>query len=240
MTTKSPLIQDVSRTHRGDRKQLSEDVAAYVRDAIMVGELPASSFIRTEHIAREMGVSATPVREALMILQSEGTVRWEPRRGFRVIPITRQDIEDLFTVQAFIAGELAAKAARLIDKEAIAKLWSLQNELESAASIGDATQVDALNHLIHRAINIIPNAQRLISLLGITVHYVPLNYFGSVKGWAEASAHDHGPVFRALEAGDADAARLAMSEHIQHIGRLLTTYLEERGVFARSESPDVA
>ena len=204
----------------------------------MVGELPASSFIRTEHVAAELGVSATPVREALMILQSEGTVRWEPRRGFRVIPITRQDIEDLFTVQAFIAGELAAKASQQIDPEGVESLRALQTRLELAAAAGDAAEVDALNHQIHRAINIIPNAQRLTSLLGITVHYVPLNYFGNVEGWAEASAHDHEPIFRALETGDADAARAAMSEHIHHIGSLLTEFLEQRGVFTRGEAAD--
>ena len=61
---------------------------------------------------------------------------------------------------------------------------------------------------------------------------------GNIEEWAEASAHDHEPIFRALEAGDADAARLAMAEHIQHIGLLLTEYLEQRGVFARSEPQD--
>ncbi|MDN5748897.1 MAG: hypothetical protein L0H64_10355 [Pseudonocardia sp.] len=49
-----------------------------------------------------------------MILQSEGTVRWEPRRGFRVIPVARDDVRDLFAVQAFIAGELSARSAPIL------------------------------------------------------------------------------------------------------------------------------
>ncbi len=232
----TPMIQDSRRPGREVREQLSEYVAAYVRDAIMVGEFPAASFIRTEHVATELGVSATPVREALMILQSEGTVRWEHRRGFRVVAVIRQDVEDLFTVQAFIAGELAGKAARLVDSAAVAELRAMQRELEAAASASDAARVDALNHRIHRAINLIPGAQRLTSLLGITMHYVPLNYFGNIEGWAEASAHDHEPVFRALEAGDVEGAKRSMSEHILHVGELLTGYLEQRGVFARAEA----
>ena len=239
-TSSFRIPQNPARPGRPDRKQLSEHVAAYVRDAIMVGELTASTFIRTEHIATELGVSATPVREGLMILQSEGTVRWEPRRGFRVIPVTRQDVEDLFKVQSFIAGELAAKVALLIKPAAVAELRMMQGQLEAAAAAGDVAEVDTLNHKIHRAINIIPDAQRLTSLLGITVHYVPLNYFGNIDGWAEASAHDHEPVFQALESGDADLARSAMAEHIRHIGRLLTDYLEQRGVFARSEQARVS
>lgn len=226
-----PQIDRAPSGHRrAERQQLSEFVAAHVREAIIVGEFTADSYIRTEHIAEELGVSATPVREALMILQSEGTVRWEPRRGFKVVPVTLQDIEDLFKVQAFIAGELAAKAAPLIDASTIDELCEMQEKLEAAAREGNASAVDSWNHHIHRAINVVSDARRLTSLLNSTVHYVPLNYFGNVKGWAEASAHDHEPIFEALRRGDPDAARAAMSAHIHHIGQLLTDYLQERGV----------
>src|SRR5690348_6013310 len=57
------------------RHQLSEMVAAHVREAIMIGALRAPGYLRTEHLAAELGISATPVREALMILHSEGAVR---------------------------------------------------------------------------------------------------------------------------------------------------------------------
>jgi DNA-binding GntR family transcriptional regulator len=61
-------------------------------------------------------VSQTPVREAMMIHRSEGSLRWAPRRGYRVVPLTRQDVHDLFEVQAFIAGELATRAITQLDK----------------------------------------------------------------------------------------------------------------------------
>lgn len=197
----------------------------------MVGELRASEFIRTEHLATQLGVSATPVREALMILQSEGTVRWEPRRGFRVVPMTRGDVLDLFEVQAFIAGELAARSAGLLPETEVARLRAVQAELETAARAGDAAKVDALNHEIHRTINSAPDAGRLTSLLVLTVQYVPLGHFGRIEGWAEASAHDHEALFAALDAGDADAARHAMREHIRHVGLLLADHLAAQGAF---------
>ncbi|PNH78163.1 GntR family transcriptional regulator [Arthrobacter sp. AFG20] len=224
----------------GNKKQLSEDVAAHLRESIMAGELRATSFIRTEHLAAELGVSATPVREALMALQSEGTIRWEPRRGFRVLPLSRQDVEDLFAVQAYIAGELAARAATLMDASDVDRLRTLQKELEEAARAGDAETVDAVNHEIHRSINRTSKAQRLTSLLGIAVNYVPRNYYGKIEGWAEASSHDHDPIFHALESGDSEAARTAMAEHIRHIGVLLVDHLENKGVFSAAESPEDA
>ncbi|MEU8796612.1 GntR family transcriptional regulator [Spirillospora sp. NPDC048819] len=218
------------------RHQLSEMVASHVREAIMIGELRAPDYIRTEHLAAELGISATPVREALMILHSEGAVRWEPRRGFRVLPITAQDVADLFAVQAHIAGELAARAARALDDAEIERLQRIQTRLEAAARDRDAEQVDRLNHEIHRTINRSSASHRMTSLLSLTVHYVPLGFFGTIEGWAEASAHDHSAVFDALRAHDADAARDAMAEHIRHIGRLLIDHLKSHDVLSEPTS----
>ncbi|MEW2355446.1 GntR family transcriptional regulator [Spirillospora sp. NPDC029432] len=221
----------------GAGHQLSERVAAHVREAIMAGELRAPAYVRTEHLAAELGVSATPVREALMILHSEGAVRWEPRRGFRVLPLTRQDVEDLFGVQAYIAGELAARAAHCLPAAEIERLQQVQHELEAAARDRDAGRVDRLNHEIHRTINRSSGSARMATLLGLTVHYVPLRFFGTIEGWAEASAHDHSAVFDALAARDPEAARVAMSGHIRHIGALLVRHLESRGVLAAAPAP---
>ncbi|MDN5856615.1 MAG: GntR family transcriptional regulator [Actinomycetia bacterium] len=221
-------VTDVAarRTSLDSKEQLSARVAAYVREGIMVGEFRPDEYVRTEHLATDLGVSPTPVREALMVLGSEGTVRWEPRKGYRVVPITPRDVQDLFHVQAFIAGELAARAALCLDDEELSRLESVQARLEEAEREGDAELVDELNHEVHRSINKASGSYRLATLLNSTVHYVPLRFFGTIDGWASASAHDHSAVFAALRARDPDAARVAMSEHIEHIGGLLVTYLE--------------
>lgn len=215
-----------------DKSQLSERVAAYIREAIMAGQLRATEYIRTEQLASQLGVSVTPVREALMALHSEGAVRWEPRKGFRVVPLTPQDVSDLFEVQAFIAGELAARSVEMITPEGIRLLRQLQEDLEVAARKGDAETVSRLNHHIHRTINRSVPSSRLTALLNRTLHYVPgTNYYGNVGGWVEASAHDHDDIISAIERGDSDAARVAMIEHIRHSGKLLMAHLEERSSF---------
>lgn len=206
-------------------QQLSHKVASYIRENIMVGRFEAGQFLRTEAIAEQMGVSHTPVREAMMLLQSEGTLRWEPRRGFRVTAVTDQDVHDLFQVQAYIAGELAARAADILDTTAVLGLRQLQDTLENAAESGDVAAVDAYNHEIHRRINKASSATRLGILLNQTVQYVPLRFFGTIEGWADASAHDHSAVFDAIEAGHAEVARAAMSAHVMHIGQLLQAHL---------------
>lgn len=218
-----------------DRLQLSERVAAYVREAIMVGDLRSAEFIRTEHLATHLGVSATPVREALMILHSEGAVRWEPRRGYRVLPVSAKDVSDLFEVQAFIAGELAARASQVLTAEDVAALRRTHTELERAFEAGEHERVERLNHEIHRTINRADGTGRMTSLLSLTVQYVPRKYYGRVDGWAHASAHDHADIFEALETRDADAARRAMVEHARHIGALLVDHLRSSG--ALDEEP---
>lgn len=198
----------------------------------MVGEFPAGEFVRTEHLAAQLGVSQTPVREALMILHSEGSVRWEPRRGYRVVALTGRDVRDLFHVQAYIAGELAARAAEHFDDAEIARLDAVQDELVAAERAGDTDAVDRLNHEIHRTVNKASQSVRMASLLNVTVNYVPLRFFGTIEGWPSASVHDHSAILAAFRERDREAARTAMAEHIEHIGELLVTHLAKHDILA--------
>ncbi|OHV60776.1 GntR family transcriptional regulator [Pseudofrankia sp. BMG5.36] len=209
---------------------MSERVAAYVREGIMIGQFPAGDFVRTEHLAAELGVSQTPVREAMMVLHSEGSVRWEPRRGYRVVPMTEQDVRDLFQLQAYIAGELAARAAGLLDDATLARLGAIQEQLARAERARNDDLVDRLNHEIHRTINKASNSFRMASLLNVTVGYVPLRFFGEIEGWSAASANDHSAIFAALREKDPDRARSAMNDHIRHVGELLVEHLRVHGV----------
>ncbi|MFD4196086.1 GntR family transcriptional regulator [Amycolatopsis thermoflava] len=220
------------RTSFENKQQLSEKVAAYIREGIMVGQFRAGEYIRTERLAEELGVSPTPVREALMLLGSEGSVRWEPRRGYRVVPLTTRDVGDLFRVQAFIAGELAARAATELRDEELDLLEETQAKLEQAERDGDFDLVESLNYQIHRTINKASESARLAVLLGVTVNYVPLGYYASIEGWSSASAHDHSSIFQALRARDPEGARKAMSAHIEHVGGQLVEHLRQREVLS--------
>lgn len=222
------------RTSFDDQEQLSVKVAAYLREGIMVGEFGPNEYVRTERLADSLGVSHTPVREALMILTSEGAVKWEPRRGYRVVRVTAGDVRDLFMVQAYIAGELAARAAATLDDDDLDTLDSVQRKLEQAERDSDSDMVDHLNFQIHRLINRASHSTRLASMLNQTVHYVPLRFFGSIDGWAEASAHDHTAILGALRDRDPDAARRAMSSHVEHIGVLLVGHLHRQELLGDS------
>jgi DNA-binding GntR family transcriptional regulator len=166
-----------------------------------------------------------------MVLHSEGAVRWEPRRGFRVVPLTERDVVDMFAVAAFIEGELAARAVDLLPDAEVARLHELQAVLADAARVGDPEEVFRTNHEIHSAINRPGLSARLQTQLTMSLKYLPRSHYGRVDGWVEASVRDHGPVLAALAARDAEAARTAMRDHMLHIGELLRAHLDRAGVF---------
>ena len=80
-------------TRLAQRPQLSEEVADHVRARIMSGEVRPGEFIRLDETAAALGVSVTPVREALLTLRGEGLVDLVPRRGYLVSPMSREDVE---------------------------------------------------------------------------------------------------------------------------------------------------
>ena len=112
--------------------QLSASVASHLREQIVSGRLKTGEFLRIDAIASELGVSTTPVREGLLLLQSESFVRLLPRRGFVVNSFSQGDLRDIFWAQAVIAAELASRAAQKMGKEGVAHLQHLITEHKAA------------------------------------------------------------------------------------------------------------
>lgn len=211
----------------GKRLRLSDDAATHVRELIVSGQLKAGEFIRSEAVADELGISATPAREGLLILQSEGFVKGVPRRGFRVSPLSRKDISDTFDAQALLAGELAARAAVLLTRGEQEELRRLQSDLETAAGRHDLEEVEALNFRFHRLIYRAAQAPKIHWLLGATLVYAPRRFYSAIEGWADSTTHDHHGVLASLLDGDGERARATMSAHIRNAGRLLNEHLTD-------------
>jgi DNA-binding GntR family transcriptional regulator len=223
-------VTTVTSEFTPQRAQLSDGAAAYVRDLIMSGQLPPGQSVRPEVIGDALGISTTPAREGLQALRVEGFLQLLPRRGFIVAPLTGQDIRDLFTAHALIAGELAARASDLADDSAIAELDALQHELLAAAQRKDLLLLEEKNHAFHRQINRIADARKISWVIGLVDRYVPRLFYSSIEGWPQATADDHSTILEAIRAHDHDAARAAMARHIIHSGDLLATQFDKRTV----------
>ena len=205
--------------------RLSDQAARHVREGILSGGLAAGTFIRPEALADELGISATPAREGLLSLVSDGFLRVEPRRGFVVATLTSQDIQDAYTAQALLAGELAARAAERMSTGDGERLTIVQQELAAASARADVDTHEARNHEFHRGIYAIAGAPKLLWLLRSTLQYAPRTHFADIPGWPAEALRHHDAILAALIDGDSQTARVAMAEHIMEAGRLLSVHL---------------
>src|SRR3984893_12276790 len=158
------------------RRQLSDEVASYVRELIMSGHLQSGDFIRQERIAEDLELSATPVREGLLSLKGEGFVQLKPRRGFVVAPLSASDVRDLFTAQELLAGELVYRAAGRIDDDGLRGPRRIHEENRKAVAAGDSPAIESGNHDFHQRVFLIAGAPRLGRMLSSATKFTPSRF----------------------------------------------------------------
>lgn len=224
------------------RRQLSQDVASYVRELIISGQVRRGEFLRIDSIAKAMRISSTPVREGLLLLQVEGFVRLSPRRGFQVVGFTRQDVRDIFWVQAMLAGELTARATLIMSEAEIDELERLEAGYHEATRHAEhiiARQTDPvatnLGHRFHRAINLGAQSNRLAIMLGTMTKQLPNRFYGMIEGQVRGAIEYHPQILAAIRARDPETARKVMIEHIIRGGEELVNHLENQGIWSEDE-----
>lgn len=213
------------------REQLSEQVAARLRAEIMTGTLRPDSFIRLDETAARLGVSITPVREALRTLCGEGMVELEPHRGHRVVPLSRSDIEDIFWLQSTIAEELARTTARRITDKQIDELARLNDRLAAAVESRDPDRVAAAEFAFHRAFNRAGGRIKLAWFLLHATRYLPPQLFASDQTWGPVAVASHAELIEALRRRDiAAVVDLTRGQFTDGLDRLMA-WLEQVGLW---------
>jgi DNA-binding GntR family transcriptional regulator len=222
------MVTDSAQT-LGDRTFLSDEVASHIRRLIITSEYGPDEFIRAVPLAKQLGVSPTPVREALMALWQQGFLEQLPRRGFRVVPITNEDLHDLFEILTFLSGELAARAATHLTDADLTHLEEMRSRLASLEGGVTPDEIDALDYKFHDLINGAGGSPKYHWFVQLLYHYVPHAYFASPEYRLRSNA-GHRQLMDALLSRDPKAARAAMEAHMAGAGRRL---LEARGQTAR-------
>ncbi|HEY1690424.1 MAG TPA: GntR family transcriptional regulator [Solirubrobacteraceae bacterium] len=221
------------------RTQLRDEVVVHVQGLILSGGARPGTLLRLAPIAEALGASITPVREALLLLTQDGWVTQEPNRGFRVLPIRRRDAEDAYLVHGFVAGELAARAAAVIDARGVGELTQLNAQIaritgpDANVSDADSLEVDILNSRLHSTIYASAASPRLTWFRDASMRFVPRRHWGAVPGWIELNRDGHAELIDALAQSDCEGARTAMVEHIERAGMLLLSHLDEIGFWDR-------
>ncbi|BAL87520.1 putative GntR-family transcriptional regulator [Actinoplanes missouriensis 431] len=215
-----------------ERPQLSEEVAATLRGRIMSGDLRPGARIRLEEVAAQLGVSITPVREALLTLRGEDMVELEPRKGYVVSPLSKQDVIDLFQLQGNIAGELAARVAERITGPQLTEITLADRALARAARARRTGDIERLEFEFHRSINLVAQARKLSWFLHVATRYTPARFYAADPAWRDGMRDDHEALLAAFGAHDAATARAVMTRHFTDGAELLVKHLDELGIWA--------
>jgi DNA-binding GntR family transcriptional regulator len=219
-------------TKRVHREQLADEVASHLRVGIMSGALRPGTFIRLDETAAELGVSITPVREALRTLRGEGMVRLEPHRGHVVSPLTRDDIADMFWLQATIASQLAKSVVERITDDEIDELERRAEALADAVDQRHADDVIEAEYAFHRAFNRASGRIKLAWFLHHAAQYLPPHVYAGDPNWGQDTVANRRDLIAALRRRDAD--EVIRLTHRQFTGgaKLLTARLDELSLWS--------
>jgi DNA-binding GntR family transcriptional regulator len=201
------------------RGKLADEITESIRQAILAGSYSEGERLSLASLASELGVSAMPVREALISLAHDGLVQSLPRRGFQATPLNQQDLDDLFELHAHISGVLAGRAAAVISDEQLSGLVAIQSTIDRLAkqrsSGGVAKDLEAANDEFHRRINTLAGGERLRGFLRQTSRYVPRALYGAAPEWLDGTLRDHPKILAALRRRDPKRTRELMEAHIR-------------------------
>jgi DNA-binding GntR family transcriptional regulator len=204
-------------------RSASVAAAERIRAAILDGRLEPGRRLKEEELARELGISRTPVREALSVLQTEGLIDAPPNRGAVVRAYRPDDLGDLYQLRAVLEGFAARRAATRVTAEDIAELEKSCDRFVRLRAVEELEEIVAENMRFHAIILSAASSERLTQMARNVVQ-LPLVYRSFYWYSAEQkriSEHYHRQLTTALAAHDAERAEIVMKEHVLEAGDFL-------------------
>ncbi|MCJ9751703.1 GntR family transcriptional regulator [Neorhizobium sp. BETTINA12A] len=200
-------------------KSLRDHVYGLVRDAILAGRLKGGEKLNERHLASQLGISTTPLKEALRVLEAEGLVRSEPRRGI-YITFNAGQAEEMMLARAALESMIARQAAKRVTDEDIALMRELIVEMRAGLETVDVLQFIALNERFHNAIHEASGCGYLRRLQGgqnIYTHAARLSVLSEERERFLA-VEEHQAIANAIAAREPDLAERLMRDHVIRSG----------------------
>jgi DNA-binding GntR family transcriptional regulator len=200
-----------------------------IRSAILDGALEPGRRLKEEELARELGISRTPVREALLVLQAEGLVVATPNRGAIVRKHDAEDLDDPYMLRALLEGYAARRAAARISQAQLEALAESCDRFQAIDPDDDLRGLVRENLFFHNTILDAADSARLTSMVRkvIELPLVYKSYIWYSPDQRRISAHYHRQIASALTARDAERAELIMKEHVFEARDLLVAHVRD-------------
>jgi GntR family transcriptional regulator, rspAB operon transcriptional repressor len=196
------------------RRDNVEQVYRRVREAILEGEIPPGSVMSQVALADELGVSRTPLREALRMLQSEGLVDAQANRRVTVKPISATDLEELVVMRVALETEAIRLSVNRLSPEAIAALEGRLAEMAHFAQAKDYERWTTPHSQFHRGLTAAAGERVNAMLTQLSDHferYRRMHITRSPKAWLTKG---HREILDACKAGDRDRSARLLAEHL--------------------------
>jgi DNA-binding GntR family transcriptional regulator len=211
-----------------ERRSSGEQVALYVRSLVFAGELRPGDRIPQDKIARTLGVSRIPVREAMISLEREGLVSIEPHRGTFVNPITPGSVRDQYELYGLAFGLAVRRATEQGGDDFVDELAGIHRKLAAVTNAEDFSECnDAFLGLIVDT----ANSPRVQAVLRVLSGLVPGNYFVEVPGALETQRRGTTAMMRAVRKHEGARAAEECLRMMRRQGAAVIKLLDERGFF---------
>ena len=211
---------------------LRETVCEALRDAIRRGILEPGERLMEVQLAEELGISRTPVREAIRKLEQEGYVIMMPRRGTYVSDVSVKDIKEIFEIRSALESLSTELATMRIEPEELEKLQSLLVEIEGHIKNNDMEKIVATDVEFHGLLYQVSRNARLVAIISNLMEQLArfrtlaMSYPGRLK----ETLKEHRAMVEAIAAGDANAAREAAERHMEQAEETLLKAMRKKGV----------
>jgi DNA-binding GntR family transcriptional regulator len=211
------------------RNNLREQAASVIRARIIGGELEPGAVYSASFLAQDLGVSATPVREALLDLAGDGLVEAMPNKGFRVVVPTDEDLEEIFALRLLLEVPPLTEVIAKAEDAQLARLDKHVDACTAAAKAGNVADFLIADKKFHLGLLDLAGNRRLSDLVGTLRDQTRLIGIKALaqSGQLNRSAAEHGAILDAVKARDTRAARKLMGEHLRHT----------RGIWAGQSEP---
>jgi len=213
-----------------NHQPLNERVYAYIRDAVITGTVPPNGRIDEQAFADEIGVSRTPIREAIGKLTREGLVEYRPYQGNFVRAFTTTQVNDLYEVRKTLEMLAMRLAVPRMTAEDIAELRGILDEVYDAYVHDDMIAYGSTDRRFHETIARLSGNDTLIESLDRLAMQVQLVRTAANRDpdVVERAAHQRPAILAALEASDAERAAKLMETHIEDVRRSVVAKLAQQ------------
>jgi DNA-binding GntR family transcriptional regulator len=198
---------------------LSAQAKEVIRARIITGEIGADQIYSVPSLAAAFGVSATPVREAMVELVRDGLVEVVPNQGFRVVQLTDHDLDEIFQVRLFLEVQgMVAVASGAIDQRHEAQYEKLALQIEECAAADDEVGFLRTDRAFHLGLLGILGNDRLVDIVAGLRDQARLYGVPTLgrRGQLAHSAHEHREILHALVAHDIELVASLAQQHIEH------------------------